>query len=283
MQMKLEAKYPLSVHLTKQIAKVSKTVVANLTLNENEISYFIRFKNETWPVTLRLNADGSGVQVISTNSQPEFQEFLSKQVRNFLSLDDDLAPLYQLGIKDPIFAPIQAAMKGVHQLKFETPFAAGLWAIISTRNSWTNAHNQTQRLLIDNAYPTPTDILKLNKEELGKLINNDRKAGYMLNLAEAFAPSYEADLNLFANASSDTAEAFLKQIKGIGDWSSHFILVRGMGKMDKAPLAEKLNQTTIANFYPGIEPARMLKYYGDLQAYWLLYLRYYSQVSKKIS
>lgn len=50
------------------------------------------------------------------------------RVRFFLSLDDDLGPLYARAAGDAAFAPVLRALHGFHQVKLTTPFENACWA-----------------------------------------------------------------------------------------------------------------------------------------------------------
>ena len=81
------------------------------------------------------------------------------------------------------------------------------------------------------------------------------------------------------NAEYSKAESWLRKIKGIGEWSAAFILLRGLGTTERIPVGEKRL----------IEPASMVygkghtlthdeigllaKGYGPYQGYWAHYLR----------
>jgi DNA-3-methyladenine glycosylase II len=57
----------------------------------------------------------------------------------WLSLDDNVLPLYALGRADPVFVPVMERLHGYHQVKFTSPFETACWAVLSQRNQWTTA------------------------------------------------------------------------------------------------------------------------------------------------
>ena len=73
--------------------------------------------------------------------------------------------------------------------------------------------------------------------------------------------------------------ARLRGIRGVGAWSSHFILVRGLGRMEHVQPASKEIAQAAARVYNGGAPMttdaiqRIVDHYGTAQGYWAFYLR----------
>src|SRR5216684_3162984 len=162
----------------------------------------------------------------------------------FLSLQDDLEPFYRIGREDSDFAPIIEHLYGYHQVKFLTPFENACWAVLTQRNPMKIAQ-QTKQALVEKygsslevsgsvywAFPEPMQIAVVDESELSKMIRNDRRTEYLVAAARAFS---EADEEFLKTASD---EAWLRNIKGIGEWSATFIMVRGLGRMERVPLTE---------------------------------------------
>src|SRR5260370_32512242 len=58
-------------------------------------------------------------ELLSEHSLPtEVQKAALTRISFYLSLDDDLAPFYAIGMKDPCFAPIIDRLYGMHHVKF---------------------------------------------------------------------------------------------------------------------------------------------------------------------
>jgi len=206
----------------------------------------------------------------------------------FLSLDDDLQPLYDLGRSDPDFAPIIEQLYGYHQVKFVTPYESACWAILSQRNLLTVAQKMKQALVeryggsmkvngtIHWAFPEPDPLALVSEGELADVIRNARKGEQLSTVARAFGTVDEAYLR---TASYDEAEAWLRKIKGIGTWSAQFILLRGLGRVEHIPLGEKrLLQAASRMYGRGQEISQeglqqIADNYGPWQGYWAHYVR----------
>lgn len=210
------------------------------------------------------------------------------RVRFYLSLDDDLRPFYDLGRADPAFAPILEALYGYHQVKFPTPFEAACWAILTQRTPMSIAGRVKQALLdrygvqIEvagaryQAFPEPARIAALSADDLAEACDNRRKAEYLLGLAAALAATDEAWLRTAPYAEVET---WLRAQNGIGPWSASFVLLRGLGRAEQAPLSEKRLLDAVGRRYADgralseREVAEIARPYGPWQGYWAHYLR----------
>jgi DNA-3-methyladenine glycosylase II len=109
-----------------------------------------------------------------------------------------------------------------------------------------------------------------------KVIRNDRRAEYLIATARAFS---EVDDEFLKSAPDEEVEAWLRNIKGIGEWSATFIMVRGLGRMEYIPLTEtRLIEAASKVISYGEELSRedlkrLAERYGQWQGYWAHYLR----------
>jgi len=214
-----------------------------------------------------------------------------ERITFFLSLKDDLQPFYRLGRADPDFAPIIEHLYGYHQVKFLTPFENACWAVLTQRNPMKIAQ-QTKQALVEKygsslevsgsvywAFPEPMQIAVVDESELLKMIRNDRRTEYLVAAARAFS---EADEEFLKTASDEAVEAWLRNIKGIGEWSATFIMVRGLGRMERVPLTEARLFEAASKVYGHGEELnrddlkRLADTYGSWQGYWAHYIRFAS-------
>ena len=210
------------------------------------------------------------------------------RLRFYLSLDDDLTPFYAIGQDDPVFVPILRQLYGYHQVKFLTPFENAVWAILSQRNYYPVTRKQKEaltegyghRLNVEGtdywAFPEPGDVARANPDELLAVVRNERKAPQVQAVAQAFGGVDEGWLRTAPYAE---VAAWLRHIPGIGDWSADFILVRGLGRMDRVPSGEKRLLAAASRLYGQGRPLleedlrRIATPYGPWQGYWAHYLR----------
>lgn len=232
------------------------------------------------------------VELYSAQPLPEHLiQVALERVSFYLSLEDDLAPFYALAPQDEPFQQVIKALYGYHQVKFLTPFENAAWAILTQRTSTPVARTFKERLTQRygssletpygrfSAFPEPADLLNAQAGELAVLTGGFRRNEYLLSAAGAFAGADEAWL-----PSAPYAEVYrwLRKIKGIGEWSAAFVLLRGLGRMERAILEDGNNpyvQTVLRQaqkvygYLTLGELRAKAAQYGDWQGYWAHYLR----------
>ena len=239
-------------------------------------------------IVFRVTASAAGLDYTLFADQPisaELQRAAADRIAFFLSLDDDLRPFYALAQTDPPFAPVLERLYGYHQVKFLTPFENACWAILSQRIPMRVGLTIKARLgdqlgaslTVDGsayvAFPDAPRLLE-RAEELDEIVGNPRKADYLRAAAQAFAP---VDEQWLRTAPYDEVEAWLLAIKGIGAWSASFILIRGLGRMDRVPITEGRMLDAARKVYGADlseqDVIELGARYGDYQGYWSHYLR----------
>jgi DNA-3-methyladenine glycosylase II len=224
--------------------------------------------------------------VSETGFTDERQNHFAARIAFFLSLDDDLAPFYEIGQGDPQFAPLIRQLYGYHQVKFTTPFENAVWAILSQRNMMSLSETMKQAMteryggwleldgIVYRAFPEPDQLAGVSVGELAVVIRHGPKAESILDAAHAFASMDEAFLR---EADYEDVYHWLRQIRGIGDWSASFILLRGLGRMEHIPRGEKRILQAAARIYnqPMTQGTldQLAVRYGPWKGYWAHYLR----------
>lgn len=210
------------------------------------------------------------------------------RVSFFLSLDDDLRPFYQIGLEDPDFAGVVRELYGYHHVKFLTPFESACWAVLSQRNPRNIAQRMKQALAMTyggridvqgttyQVFPEAAQLVDVGEGELLMVVRNARKVEYLVAASKAF---HEVDENFLRAGDYDQVEAWLHEIRGFGEWSASFVLVRGLGRMEQAPLSEKVLLEAASRQYghgqdlTRNEVAKFAERYGAYKGYWSHYLR----------
>jgi DNA-3-methyladenine glycosylase II len=211
---------------------------------------------------------------------------MEDRMTHFLSLHDDLLPFYALAKGDSDFEPIVEKLYGYHQVKFLTPFENACWAMLSSRNTFSAARTLKSRIseaygdsievegALVEAFPEPQDVLPASPADLVALIRNEQRANYIWNAARAFA---SVDEQWLRTAEYDLVYDWLRQIKGVGEWTASFIMIRSLGRMERLIAPEKrLLESTSQAYGRDIDKDALLKLaerYGDYKAYWSHYLR----------
>jgi DNA-3-methyladenine glycosylase II len=268
------------------------------TTGEQEIG----FDAVTKAITLHRRAVAFEVRSAGTVEQPrlaytllseqplseEEQASVADRIRFFLSLDDDLQPFYAIAQADAPFAPVVERLYGLHQPKFLTPFEIACWAVLGQRIPWRMAH-RIKMAMVEHwgtsitlpggtyaAFPEVEQIAEVSNDELLAVVHNARKVEYLRAVIEFFQCVEEQFLR---EGDYDEVAARIRGIRGIGEWSSHFILVRGLGRMERLSATDRELLKAASLIYNNNQPLtpaelqRILDRYGDTQGQWAFYIR----------
>jgi DNA-3-methyladenine glycosylase II len=202
----------------------------------------------------------------------------------FLSLDDDVEQFYSIAKeKDPKFYPLVEAAWGLHHVKFLTFLEIACWALINQRIQRPIAlrikRSLTERfggsLEVDGkaywAFPDVARLRAATHAQLLEVTKNQRITRRLLSLASSLD---ELDEGFLRTALFEKAKARLESVHGIGEWSSQFILFRGLGRMGKLqPINVRPLGDTIEGGYGSAKPIKEINdIYGAWAGYWQLYL-----------
>lgn len=266
-------------------------IAGEQSVANNSLTKAARIDDQT--IAFRISAAGTieqpQVRYTLFSDSPITSEIAASsadRINFFLSLEDDLHPLYALAADDPDFSPIAKQLYGYHQVKFLTPFECACWAILSSRNRMPIARKLKERIIerfgtsieVDgvtyHAFPDPSDLLGGVSGELAEIVSHMRRAEYIIGAAQAFAT---VDEDWLRSADYDEVQSWLRGIKGIGVWSASLVMIRALGRMDRLVAPEKNLVKAASRFYGRpLNEEDVLKQaapYGDYQAYWAHYLR----------
>lgn len=203
----------------------------------------------------------------------------------FLSLYDNLQSFYERAAHDQYFNPVIRKLYGYHQVKFLTPFENACWAVLTQRMSVMMAWKMKQALIREygisintrkstmRTFPEPAQLSFEKRHYLTKLLGHPQKAEYLHAVAQAFT---DVDETFLRHAPYEKVLEWLENVKGIGGWSSRFILIRGLGRMERVPATDKRLLVAATRFYGqslANNITELANQYGDSQGYWAHYLR----------
>ncbi|HEX7080635.1 MAG TPA: helix-turn-helix domain-containing protein [Gammaproteobacteria bacterium] len=180
-----------------------------------------------------------------------------------LGLTADVAAFESLARRDPHLAPLVAKRRGLRLPLTPTVFDALCWAIIGQQINLAFASALRREMLalagerIDGmiAHPTPARLADVDVSALAARRYSRSKAEYLLDTARAVAAG-ALDCEALAEGSAVTAEESLTKLRGIGIWTARYVLMRGAGFADCAPvgdvaLAAALHKVTGSAARPG--------------------------------
>lgn len=176
-------------------------------------------------------------------------------------------------------------MRGFHHVKFMTPFENAVWAVLGQQIQLHVSKGMKKRFVerfgtrLEKdgreywAFPAARTIAAIQPSEITSVIRNERKARSICAVAKAFSTVDEAFLR---TGHYDDVYEWLTGIEGIGEWSASFIMVRGLGRMERAhpfqPTLDAASQV-YRKLLTEKDFEKLAERYGPWQGYWAFYLR----------
>ena len=206
-----------------------------------------------------VRQEGERVVGELVEGRAEDREVVRAQVARILSLDIDGSGFAEVGRRDPVVGKLQAEFDGLRPVQFFSPYESAAWALISHRVRIVQAAKIKQHMSEQlgrtfsfhgdrqAAFPVPSELEKL--EAFPGL--SDVKVGRLRELA-AHARTGALDAAHLRSLPVEDALAQLRELPGIGPFSSELILLRGAGEPDHLPTQERRLRRAVALAY-GLE------------------------------
>jgi AraC family transcriptional regulator of adaptative response / DNA-3-methyladenine glycosylase II len=137
------------------------------------------------------------------------------------------------------------------------PFEALVWCIVGQQVNLAFAYGM-RRALISlagtpasggmRAHPTPAQVARLDYADLTAQRYSRRKAEYLIDAARAV---YDGSLPLgtLADRPATVVERTLLDVRGLGPWSTNYLMMRGFGFADCVPVGDTGLGTALERFF----------------------------------
>jgi DNA-3-methyladenine glycosylase II len=286
----LPATSPFDFGMTLEFLRTFEPMAGEQAVTDEALTKALRVDGRT--VVFRVSAageDGRAGVAYTLHADGPLDAALRKEVRAriafFLSLDDDLGPFYLLARSDPPMAEAVDRLKGLHQVKFLTPFEIAAWAVLAQRVAVPVARLMKRALIerygssleVDGetyrAFPQPRDMAGATEDDLAEVIRNRVRARALAAVVEAFR---DADEPWLRTASYEQVEGWLRSIHGVGPWSAAFVLFRGLGRIERMPLTPPMLKAARRMYGASAtdeEIRATADRYGEWCGYWSMYSR----------
>ena len=168
-------------------------------------------------------------------------------------------------------------------------FESLVWAVIGQQINLSFAYTLKQRFVESFGYreiaqnktfylfPKPEEVAKLNDADLLPLQFSKQKSKYVVEIAKAFV-NQEVSKESIAKLSFEEAKEKLMSIKGVGNWTANYALMKTFRYPNAFPLEDAGVHNAIKNIKRMKEKStldqvrRIFKKYKGWEAYATLYL-----------
>lgn len=220
---------------------------------------------------------------------PSIKKQVEDYVREWFDLETDLTPFYKLAKKDELLKDLVKKHYGYRIIGQPDLFESLVWAVLGQQINIQFAHTLKQRF-VENfgeklswnnqhyfLFPTPERVATLGDDNLLPLQFSRQKSKYTVNIAEAFARGSISKDSLRGLPLIEAKEILMK-IKGVGNWTANYALMKTFRYPDAFPLEDAGIHNAIKNLTgmkkkPSLDQVkRIFKKYKGWEAYATLYL-----------
>lgn len=196
----------------------------------------------------RENAQTQGLEIRALNlrTTPRLRATITEYVRDWLDLDRDLTPFLRLARKDALLGKVVRQFPGCRLVSVPDLFECLVWAVIGQQINLAFAYRLKARFVktygetvrhADERYylfPRPEKIVRIRPERLHRQQFSRSKIAYIQNIARAFVSGEISTESLQALSFAD-AHAKLTAIKGVGNWTANYALMRSLRRPEGYP------------------------------------------------
>lgn len=256
---------------------------------DDEVFKLIRFEDETILFKVKSEKNFLHVDVLNTTLNESIKTNLGHYIKEWFDLEKDLKPFYTLASQNKILKPLVEKFYGYRIVGQPDLFESLVWAVIGQQINLAFAFTMKQRFvkqygerLIFNGttyhlFPEPKVVAQLTHDHLSPLQFSKQKSQYTIGIAEAFT-SGKLSKEKIRNLSLEDAKEELMKIKGIGNWTANYALLRTFRYPNAFPLGDAGISNAVKKYLklkrkPTIEEVvRFFKKFKGWEAYATLYL-----------
>ncbi|MFP4012324.1 MAG: DNA-3-methyladenine glycosylase family protein [Spirochaetaceae bacterium] len=232
----------------------------------------IRVSHEPETLAVELLRDGAGARGDARG--------VERYVRRWFDLDRDLSEWEDLVRRAP--EPVRSAFSrllGFRLVALPSLFEALAWCIIGQQIHLGFAYRLKRRLSERYAawadvegrrhylFPTPAALAAASRENLREMQLSYRKADYLIGLAALIRDGELSEDAVAGLGDTPSMMRRLRQVRGIGEWSAAYGLLKGLGRRDAVPYGDSgLAAAYAALFGTADKPSR-----GELEDFFSLF------------
>lgn len=256
---------------------------------DERIEKAIRIDDKIVVFSIEHNQGELVVDILNATLSDEEELHVIQYIREWMDLDTDLKPFYALCAKDRLLKPLVRDYYGYRIVGQPDLFESIVWAIIGQQINLQFAYTLKQRFVekfgesvnVDGKtyylFPAPSVVAELSAEELLTLQFSRQKAAYAIAVGRAFN-SGEISKEKVQRLPFDEAKTFLMRVKGIGNWTANYALMKTFRHANAFPLEDAGIHNAIKilkklDKKPSLDEVRkVFRKYKGWEAYATLYL-----------
>lgn len=246
---------------------------------------------EEQPIIFRTSSADKNLNVEFLNVRPnaKIRKKIEGYIREWFDMETDLKPFYALARKDELLKDLVKEFHGYRIIGQPDLFESLVWAVLGQQINLQFAYTLKQRFVQQFGerinfdgndhylFPEPKLVATLSDDDLLPLQFSRQKSNYVKLIGEAFAGGVISKDKL-SELSFDDAKTELMKIKGIGNWTANYALMKTFRYPNAFPLEDAGLHNAIKNLKgmkkkPSLSQVKKIfKTYKGWEAYATLYL-----------
>ena len=233
--------------------------------------------------------DSLEIEFLTRKVSTSIKQTVSDYVREWFDLETDLKPFYAMARKDDLLKGLVRKYYGYRIIGQPDLFESIIWAVIGQQINLPFAYTLKQRFVeqfggsieLKNQkyflFPSPEVVAQITADQLLPLQFSRQKTAYVIGIAQAFAEGRLSKQKLTSLSLEEAKEELIK-IKGIGNWTANYALMKTFRHPDAFPLEDAGVHNAIKNLMnlkskPSLDRVKKIyKKYEGWEAYVTLYL-----------
>lgn len=229
------------------------------------------------------------IEFVGNAPSKSTKEFVKRYVLEWFDLETNLEPFYRMSRKDNLLKGLVKKYHGYRIVGQPDLFESLVWAVLGQQINLAFAYTLKQRFVekfgesvrIDGhqyfLFPSPARVAEIRPGELLAIQFSRQKAAYTIGIGQAFAQGAITKEKLHG-LSLEVAKEELIKIKGIGNWTANYALMKTFRYPDAFPLEDAGLHNAIRNQLnlkskPSLDRVkRIFRNYKGWEAYATLYL-----------
>lgn len=256
---------------------------------ENSVRKLVHFEGKNFLLELRPSGKALEIAILNSTLTDHQEQYIRQYIMEWFDLETDLRPFYALAQKDLLLKDLVTKYYGYRIVGQPDLFESLIWAVlgqqINVQFAYTLKHRFVyqfgERLHFEGQdyflFPRPEAVAGVTDEHLLPLQFSRQKSRYTILIAETFA-SGEVSKEKLKGLSLLEAKEKLMKIKGVGNWTANYALMKTFRYPDAFPLEDAGIHNAIRNLKnlerkPTLdEVKKIFKKYRGWEAYATLYL-----------
>ncbi len=248
----------------------------------------LRLTDKVVLIEVTMSGDNLKISALNTNITAWEQSKVAFYVEEVFDLTRELQPFYQHMKQDMLLDNLCQKFYGLRLIGIPELFEALSWSIIGQQINLTFAYKLKQRLVHAMGehlsfeghdyylFPSPHKISNMSPDDFAGWQYSASKAKYLVGVAKAIDQGSISKTGLL-DSSDEQSLATLLQLKGIGPWSAHYVMMKCLRMTNAYPVADiGLHNAIKASLGHNEKPSRTeLDTFGRRWYPWQAYATFY--------